>query len=152
MTFKPLSMNNTLLCAAAGMALASFIGAAQSAQAGPICEITVRQQAAELRPLLDKITYEFKSLDMDGIEQSERQIEAMDDRQDMVLRRRGCLTPAGRLINVSQSTKQAEVSEMKGYLDRWVSILRGHGMTQYELNEMIREAKADTVAHYGFAW
>lgn len=128
------------------------IGGVAPVQAGPICEMTVRQQAAEVRPLLDKITYEFKSLDVDGIEQSERQIEAMDDRQDMVLRRRGCLTPAGRLINVSQSTKQAEVSEMKGYLDRWVSILRGHGMSQYELNGMIREAKADTVAHYGFAW
>ena len=131
---------------------ASTILAAAPAQAGPICEITLRQQAAEFRPLLDKITYEFKSLDLAGVEQSERQIEAMDDRHDMVLRRRGCLTPAGRLINVSQSTKQAEVAELKGYLDRWVSILRGHGMTQYELNQMVREAKAESVAYYGFAW
>ena len=152
MTFKPLSMNNTLLCATAGMVLASVIGSANAAQAGPICEMTVRQQATETRPLLDKITHEFKSLDLEGMDQSERQLEAMDDRQDMVLRRRGCLTPDGRLINVSQSTKQAEVSELKGYLDRWVSILRGHGMSQYELNVMVREAKAESVAYYGFAW
>ena len=106
MTFKRLSFDNTLLCATAGMVLASVVGAASAAQAGPICEMTVRQQASEIRPLLDKITHEFKAMDLEGIEQSERQLEAMDDRQDMVLRRRGCLTPDGRLINVSTSTKQ----------------------------------------------
>ena len=152
MTFKKLSFDNTLLCATAGMILASVVGSASAAQAGPICEMTVRQQSAELRPLMDKLTHEFKTMDIEGIEQSERQLTEMDDRQDLVLRRRGCLTPDGRLINVSTSTKQAEVSELKGYLDRWVSILRGHGMTQYELNEMVREAKAETRHFYGFAW
>ena len=124
----------------------------EPANAGPICEATVEAQLREFRPLLNKVTYALRTMDEYQLEQVVRQGEAMDDRHDLALRRRGCVNDDGSLNNrVSMSTKQRQVNELKAFIAQWRSAGNQAGLPSSFVNQMMNEAKSDIQKFYGIS-